>query len=218
MRVKKYVLNCIVSLRGIYMRLKWRLLVMLALLWGVLPIMNLHDILHTDESSKYFINYKILYVLPVGISFGCFSLLYSNLNDAGREVLYISKGRQFAEILTLLAVYFIAFLIPYGLLFANILDLGLICIVRYFFVCGMFAAAAYFLSYFRSNFMYGLVGTLMLYLLQFIADDIRTYSSIFSWNYYTISYIMQIFLLCAVTVCGFAGGYYYNKRYIGYDS
>lgn len=217
MRVKKYVLNGIVSFKGIYMRLRWRFIVMLVWLWVVLPVMNLHDILHTNESSRYFIDSRILYVLPVGILFGCFSLLYSDLNDAGRELLYLGGRGQLTEILTLLAVYLAAFLIPYKLLFENILDLGLICVIRYFFVCGMFVAFAFFFSYFRSSFMYGLLGTLMIYLFQMIADDLYGYGSIFSWNYYTFSYVIQMGLLILITVFGFISGYYFNKKYISYD-
>ncbi len=217
MCIKGYFLSILSSVRDIYFRLKWKCWGMLGLLWVILPAMNFHDITATNEYSRFFVDERILHILPLGITAGSLCLLYSDLSEGGRELFYINRHKQIKELLTFLILYFLLFLFPYVIFFDDILNLGIICVARYFILCGMFVALAYFLAYFTASFFYCTLGVLLMYLIQLILGDGFACESIFSWNYYDFRYGAQMAWMLLVMVLGLTGGYRCNLKYLSYD-
>ena len=89
MRIKEYINAILYFTKSLYYKLHTYIWIPAVWVLVVLPAVNAYDLLHPNEFSQYFINQRILSLLPVGIAGMVFLYLRDDIDGIGKEVLYL---------------------------------------------------------------------------------------------------------------------------------
>lgn len=117
MRIKEYINAILYFTKSLYFKLHTYIWIPAVWVLVVLPAVNAYDLLHPNEFSQYFINQRILSLLPVGIAGMVFLYLRDDIDGIGKEVLYLYAGKRHLQMLWMSFLYSILFLMSELLLY-----------------------------------------------------------------------------------------------------
>lgn len=191
--------------------------VSVALLVG-LNVWNLHDYRFPNEFSKYFINERMLMLLPVGICVLMIALEQYYLCEGGRELLYLYRKDIYAEYVLVFAFYELLMTIDFVVFYHFLMELPLEVYIRYFLLVFCLAGIILVLSYRIKKTMTVAVVMLVFYVFEFVIEQgSLNLPCLFSWNYYSSYYLLELVFFLVVGGFGWVKGYRQMKGYADYD-
>ncbi|MDE6627552.1 MAG: hypothetical protein K2K56_14450 [Lachnospiraceae bacterium] len=201
MCIKRKVKDSFVLLKNIWNRDYALFLVPVFLIMLVLNIWNLHDYLAPNKYSKYFINYRMMIMLPIGIVILLVFSIYPYLTGSGRDLLYINRKYILFECIVETVLYGFLLVAEVIFFYRPIMGLRLEIYLRYIICLFMISGIVLCLAY-RLRKMTVIVMTLILmYIIEWIADSgVLDVHSIMSWNYDDADYFIEILLMCIIGV------------------
>lgn len=187
------------------------------LLWLLLNIWNFHDLLYPNRSTKYFMDERMLLLLPIGIGILSVVSCLPYLAQNGREVLYIQRS-QLNRQLTINDVYYVLVVtIEYVLVYHKSIKVGSLAYFRYVLLSLAVSQICVLLLYAVKHVTMALVlltaGYLVLCLLHGGGTKIV---DLFSWNYEDETYLIQMLILFLITLCGNYGRRKLIEQYCSY--
>lgn len=187
------------------------------LLWLLLNIWNFHDLLYPNRSTKYFMDERMLLLLPIGIGILSVVSCLPYLAQNGREVLYIQRS-QLNRQLTINDVYYVVVVtIEYVLVYHKSIKAGSLAYFRYVLLSLAVSQICVLLLYAVKHVTMTLVlltaGYLVLCLLHGGGTKIV---DLFSWNYEDETYLIQMLILFLITLGGNYGRRKLIEQYCSY--
>lgn len=199
MCIKRKINNLFIILRNIWGKLRMILFIPVFLIIGVLNIWNVHDILRPNEYSKYFIDHRMMLLIPIGISILLIPSIFPCLEDSGRELLYINRTYFFIESMVVISLYCVLVTVEFICFYRPILELKLELYIKYITCIFMFSGVILFLAYRLKKMSICIMFLFFLYSFEWIADfGVIGCPSIFSWNYGELSYLIELFLMIMI--------------------
>lgn len=199
MSVKDNRIKVTFILKTVWNKLSVLLLVPFLMLFVLLNVMNIPDIVRTNDSSIYFIDYRMLCMIPIGLGILLITSMWCYIVENGRELFYIRRSVIFNESIVLTVLYVLAVTIEYLTVYRYIAgfrgDMFLHYIILIFCVSGGILCLIYRIR----NMTISIMFFVFLYLLELLGDHLGIYS-IFSWHYDNISFLTEILCMCLIGI------------------
>lgn len=187
------------------------------LLWLLLNIWNSHDLLYPNRSTKYFMDERMLLLLPIGIGILSVVSCLPYLAQNGREVLYIQRSQLNRQLMINDLYYVVVVTIEYVLVYHKNITVGGLAYLRYVLLSLAVSQICVLLLYAVKHVTMALVlltaGYLVLCLLHGGGTRIV---DLFSWNYEDETYLIQMLILFLITLCGNYGRRKLIEQYCSY--
>ena len=200
-----------------WVRLRVTVFVPPILLWLLLNIWNFHDLLYPNRSTKYFMDERMLLLLPIGIGILSVVSCLPYLAQNGREVLYIQRSQLNRQLMIIDLYYVVVVTIEYVLVYHKNITVGGLAYLRYVLLSLAVSQICVLLLYAVKHVTMALVlltaGYLVLCLLHGGGTRI---GDLFSWNYEDETYLIQMLILFLITLCGNYGRRKLIEQYCSY--
>lgn len=218
MHIKRLIKKFGMVLSDIWRKIYIIFAVPFILIWGALNIWNLRDFLNPTEYSKYFIDHRMLLLLPVGICVVMLSIISPCLYGCGRELLYTNRNNIFLEYISETILYSMVMTVEFVIFYRPILELKLEGYLKYLACIFMFSGVVLFLGYRIHKLSICIMVLCLLYMFEVIADfGVWGLLSIFSWNYEDASYFVELAFMIVTGFFCWKDADKQNRLYWQYD-
>lgn len=203
-------------LKNIWNRHHVLLLLPVFLIMLVLNICNWHDYFAPNQYSKYFINYRMMLILPIGIVILLVFGVYPYLTGGGRDLLYINRKHILLECIAETALYEILLVVETVFFYRPIMGLQLEIYLKYIICVFMISGIVLCLAYRLRKMSVFIMVLILMYIIQWIAYlGVLDIHSIISWNYDNADYLIEILFMCII---GFFGWRDFANQLMSYHS
>lgn len=186
------------------------------LLFVLLNLWNYHDLVFPNTSSKYFMDERMLLLLPIGIGVISVVSCLPYLMQDGCEILYLQRNDLTQQLLRNDIYYGTLLTIEYVLVYYKNVGEGWIPYFRYLLLSLAVSQICVLILYTIKHVNMALVLLTGIYLLFYLLHESgRKFLDLFTWNYEDETYLIQILALLLITLFGSCGR---RKMINGYDS
>lgn len=216
---KRNLKQYVYLLQGTFRRMKYIIGVPVILYGMILTFWNWYDIRNPDPLfSKFFIDDRMLLLLPIGIVISMIYAIHPYIIEQGRELLYMHKKQMVLEICLHILWNVLVISVVFLSTYVQIMPLPELVYVKYIAVILLYTGLSFgFLFAFHSITMSILV-LVLIYLVQLTGRyGLSMLPHYMNWTYDKFSYIPEILILFGVAFGGLWIGYLFWKRYDAYD-
>ncbi|MCM1500652.1 MAG: hypothetical protein NC124_19495 [Clostridium sp.] len=197
MHIKGKVIDSIALLKTIWSR--YYVLFPIFLIMLLLNVWNLHDYLVPNEYSQYFINYRMMMVLPIGIAVLLVFSVYPYLTGDGRELLYIKRKHILLECVVQTISYVFLLVMEIIIFYRPIMEWRWDIYLKYMLCVFAISGIVLCLAYRIRKITVFIMVLILTYIVEWVASSgILDVYSIMSWNYDNADYLIEILLMCII--------------------
>lgn len=224
MRIKGNITTILSIFKSMWKKQGVILLIPFVLIWGILNILNIHDIMYPDIIfSKYFIDFRMVIVLPIGIAIVLVTAIAPYLDGCGRELLYANRKYILIECIIQTICYSIIMTIEFVAVYIRILemevlDLTVIVYLKYLAYIFCISGIILFLGYRIKKMPIFIMSIVLIYvseIILYIAGEAML--SMFSWKYESGAYLIEMAMLILIGVLCWRDSYKQITLYWDYD-
>ncbi len=219
MCIKRYITKYLFVIYGNFKKMGCLFWIPIFIICVFLPLVNLRDCISPNVYSKYFIDSRNMYLIPVGVVVWIFLTLKPYVSENGRELLYVYTKSKLAEVLIETVLYNIMVLIPFIILYARVLDDPILIYIKYLICSFMFASITYLVIFLFNSVNICIMfvfGVYIIELLSYLGNlSFPTFFNMSLSNYY--NYFTGLVVMMIITVVSVIVGKHFNNYYISYE-